>query len=123
MIIERNTKQKQTVYDALKTLGHPSATEVYEYVHAAHPSISRGTVFRVLGGFVESGKAKRLSLSGSDERFDATVVPHAHTRCRICGKIADIALPHGCASCGMCGDFRAETCEVVFSGVCAECGR
>lgn len=30
---ERQTKQKRIIYDALKTLDHPTATEVYGYVH------------------------------------------------------------------------------------------
>ena len=46
----RNTRQKQMVYDALTRLDHPTATQVYECVHAEHPTVSRGTVFRVLGG-------------------------------------------------------------------------
>ena len=45
---ERQTKQKTIIYDALMTLDHPTATEVYSYVHEQYPSVSRATVFRVL---------------------------------------------------------------------------
>ena len=38
---ERQTKQKQIIYDALKTLDHPTATEVYTYVHGHFPTVSR----------------------------------------------------------------------------------
>ena len=52
---QRKTKQKQAIYDALAALDHPTATQVYERVHEEHPTVSRGTVFRVLGGFAERG--------------------------------------------------------------------
>ena len=57
---ERQTKQKQIIYDALKTLDHPTATEVYGYVHENYPTVSRATVFRDLGGFATSGRALEL---------------------------------------------------------------
>ena len=44
----RHTKQKQMVYDALRALDHPTATELYEYVQAENPRISKATVFRSL---------------------------------------------------------------------------
>ena len=62
----RNTRQKQMVYDALTRLDHPTATEVYERVHSEHPTVSRGTVFRVLGGFAAGGQVRRVTLADSD---------------------------------------------------------
>ena len=61
---ERQTRQKRVIYDALKALDHPTATEVYGYVHERYPSISRATVFRVLGGFAASGRALELADGG-----------------------------------------------------------
>lgn len=123
MSTERNTYQKQAIYEALHALGHPTATEVYEYVHARHPAISRGTVFRVLGRFAETGRAKRLCLLGSDDRFDATVISHVHARCRICGKIEDVFLPEfeRLAGSEMENGFYAERYEAEIDGICREC--
>lgn len=72
----RKTKQKQAVYEALTQLDHPTATQVYEYVHTQNPTLSRGTVFRVLGGFAANGQVRKVTLEGSDARFDHTLVPH-----------------------------------------------
>ena len=83
---QRKTKQKQAIYDALAALDHPTATQVYERVHEEHPTVSRGTVFRVLGGFAERGLVRKLSLAESDARFDVTTAPHAHGVCRVCGR-------------------------------------
>ncbi len=119
----RNTKQKQAVYEALQRLGHPTATEVYESVRAVHPGVSRGTVFRVLGGFAASGQVRRLTLADSDARFDATLAPHAHGRCRICGRVCDIFLPDyaAVAAGAICGGFHVEGWDVEFTGLCKDC--
>ena len=55
----RKTKQKQAVYEALTALDHPTATQVYERVHEEHPTVSRGTVFRVLGNFAHGAACAR----------------------------------------------------------------
>ena len=119
----RNTKQKRAVYAALCALGHPSATEVYDYVKTRDPKISRGTVFRVLRAFSEGGRAVKIHIAGSDDRFDATLFPHCHAYCRVCGKVKDVfspalseALEKACAE-----DFTAETVEADFIGVCGDC--
>lgn len=125
MIIERNTKQKQIIYDALCALDHPTATEVYSYISKEYPTVSRGTVFRVLSAFASSGRVKRVHLTDSDERYDATVSPHYHAHCRICGKVKDVRLPmiasllDGVKTEG----FTCDGCDVEFYGVCEECER
>ena len=121
----RNTRQKQMVYDALTRLDHPTATEVYERVHSEHPTVSRGTVFRVLGGFAAGGQVRRVTLEGSDARFDHTLAPHAHGRCRVCGRVCDVFLPDfsAIAQTARSDGFRIDGCEVEFYGVCADCSQ
>lgn len=120
---ERKTKQKQAVYEALCALDHPTATEVYGFVRAKNPTLSRGTVFRVLGGFADSGKAKRLCFAGSDVRYDPTLTPHAHARCRRCGRVFDVRLP--CSSelleTAKSEAFEPDGFEVEFFGLCVFC--
>ena len=121
---ERQTKQKQIIYDALKTLDHPTATEVYGYVHTLYPSVSRATVFRVLGGFAENGRALELRAAGSEVRYDFNVMPHYHARCNCCGKVADVVaqgMPVGgltvTSDCG----FAVDGYSVEFFGTCKDC--
>lgn len=119
----RNTVQKQIVYRALCALDHPSATEVYDCVHAEHPTISRGTVFRVLSSFAETGKIRKVQLSDSDVRYDYTTNPHYHARCRVCGKVKDVYDPQIVRALGgVCAEgFEIDGCEVEFFGICAQC--
>ena len=75
MTSQRRTAQKQAVYDALRALDHPSATEVYAYLQGKEPAVSRGTVFRVLSAFSESGRVKKLRLLGDEAHYDFNTCP------------------------------------------------
>lgn len=121
---ERQTKQKQIIYDALKTLDHPTATEVYGYVHNHFPTVSRATVFRVLGGFAVSGKALELRAAGSEVRYDYNVMPHYHARCEKCGRVADImarGIPTEGLSITAENGFSVRGYSVEFFGICKHC--
>ncbi len=120
---ERNTAQKQAIMHALCELGHPSAQEVYEYVRRENPKISRGTVFRVLGSYAESGRIRKLSLSDSDARFDATMTPHQHARCRQCGRVFDVVLDGDLLRGVQIEGFTAESYTVEIHGICRNCQR
>ena len=121
---ERQTKQKQIIYEALKTLDHPTATEVYGYVHETNPTVSRATVFRVLGGFAGTGRALELRLAGSEVRYDYNVVPHCHARCAVCGKVADVevkGLSPEAIKAVATGGFAIEGYAIEFYGKCEDC--
>ena len=121
---ERQTKQKSIIYDALCTLDHPTATEVFGYVHEAYPTVSRATVFRVLSGFASGGKALELRAAGNEVRYDFNIEPHFHARCRCCGRVADVTvdgLPEGKLKARVCGGFEVDGYSVEFYGLCEDC--
>ncbi len=121
---ERQTQQKQIIYSALMTLDHPTATEVYAYVHETHPTVSRATVFRVLGGFADSGKAMELRTAGNEVRYDYNVQPHYHARCERCGRVVDV-IAEGIAPCGLSArpvkGFQVKGYGIEFFGECESC--
>ena len=121
---ERQTKQKQIIYEALKTLDHPTATEVYGYLHETNPTVSRATVFRVLGGFAVAGRALELRLAGNEVRYDYNVEKHCHARCAVCGRVADVEatglLPDGIKAAA-CNGFEIDGYAIEFYGRCQEC--
>ena len=121
---ERQTKQKQVIYEALKTLDHPTATEVYAYIHTLYPSVSRATVFRVLSGFAGNSKALELRAAGNEVRYDYNVAPHYHAHCTECGRVADMQTRgvdlkelQATAENG----FEVQGYSVEFFGVCEKC--
>ncbi len=121
---ERQTMQKIVIYETLKVLDHPTAKEVYIKLQEKYPTISRATVFRVLGGFAQNGRATELRFSGTDCRYDYNVEPHFHVHCKKCGRVADVFLPEllgvGEEVKSACG-FTVEGCTVEFFGCCESC--
>ncbi len=121
---ERQTKQKQVIYDALTTLNHPTATEVYAWVRERHPTVSRATVFRVLGGFAASGRALELRLAGNEVRYDYQTFSHCHARCVECGKVADVDVAELSAEnlqAKAHDGFALDGYKIEFFGKCEEC--
>ena len=117
----RNTVQKEIIRStlcAMKT--HPTAPMLYEEIHRTHPSISRSTVYRVLGQMADEGTILRLGVAGSENRYDGTTADHSHIRCRICGRVDDLpAVEIGTLSSD--AGYHIEGCAVAYSGVCPDC--
>ena len=121
MADKRNTLQKEIIHQTLCQMGcHPTAAMVYEAVHQTHPTISRSTVYRVLGQMAEEGTVLRLGLAGSDDRFDGTVCRHGHVRCRRCGAVADVSWTEMGQPADTSG-YILEDCAVEYRGLCPAC--
>ncbi|MDD4065990.1 MAG: transcriptional repressor [Bacilli bacterium] len=123
-MIQRKTTQCALILNAVQALHtHPSADEVYAYVHATKPTISRATVYRDLNRLAEEGKIKRVETTSSATRFDYRLDDHYHFKCLGCGKVIDVnqadvkGLP-------LISDAKGLTItgfDVVFKGYCLEC--
>ena len=117
----RNTLQKEIIRSTLCSLKtHPTAPMLYELIHSTHPSISRSTVYRVLGQMAEEGTILRLGVAGSENRYDGTTEQHSHIRCRVCGRVDDLPAVEVSEVEDSAGDC-IENCSVVYSGVCPQC--
>ncbi|MCM1289799.1 MAG: transcriptional repressor [Corallococcus sp.] len=115
----RFSKQREAVYDALcNTTSHPTAAEVYSQVKQAMPNLSLGTVYRNLDELCALGKARRVGVEGSAERFDANMGRHAHFVCTTCGSVADADLS---AVRTACNAGEVSRVEVTLYGICNDC--
>ncbi|MBQ0037432.1 MAG: transcriptional repressor [Clostridiales bacterium] len=122
---ERHTVQKDIIYAVLCELAnHPTADMVYEQVQLTHPSVSKATVYRVLGRMAEQGSILRLPMSDGADHFDHQTHPHYHVYCEECGRVADVIMPelgNLCAavtdSCG----YELTGYRVLFKGRCPDC--
>jgi Fur family transcriptional regulator, peroxide stress response regulator len=88
----RVTTQRIAVCEALLAHGgHPTAAEVYQRVHAAHPAISQATVYNTLSALEELSLIHLLHIVGDDHaHYDLGGDPHVNAVCTRCGRIADI---------------------------------
>ena len=68
---------------------HPTAEAIHHSLKEANPSISIGSVYRVLDVLVESGLIQRVSVRKGSMRYDANMEPHGHIYCLKSHKIQD----------------------------------
>ena len=121
----RNTIQRNLVLNAVSELKcHATADEVYEYITASNPSVSRATVYRNLNLLAEEGSILKIEVPGGAVHFDHTLRDHYHMRCVRCGRLYDVDLDtmpdlpsHIRDSHGF--DFLG--CDITFKGICPEC--
>lgn len=125
---ERVTRQRLIVADALIQAGRQlTATELYDQVRRAEPSLGRATVFRTVDRLVEAGVARRLELEGHVYAYVACEPEHHHhLSCTLCGRVEEIpeswvrpiaeqaARSHG---------FEIDDSRLDFYGRCHACRR
>lgn len=86
----RVTSQRLAIIEAIYALdNHPSAEHIIEYVKENHPSISVGTVYKVLDTYVEHDILQRVKTDGDVMRFDPLLDKHHHLYCVESDQIED----------------------------------
>lgn len=121
---KRNTVQKELVRKlVLASMEHPTAESIYASARSELPSISLGTVYRVLHELAETGEIIEVPLTGQPSRFDSTNHSHAHLVCERCGGVFDVPLDVAsvlkAASCEC--NYRLNSAQITFGGVCDKC--
>ena len=121
--IKRNTIQRQLVFNAVKELNiHANAEQVYEYVVALHPSISKATVYRNLGQMVDSGELLNIGSFYGTTHYDHNCHDHYHFMCEECNRVFDIntIFPDVSNIKDMDG-FEIKGHNLSFYGLCNNC--
>lgn len=99
---------------------HPTAEEIYSFVHRNNPTLSRTTVFSSVRLLAEKGLVNDITISSDSTRYDsAQYVPHAHFVCRQCKRIFDI--PFDMSTITAPAEFNCDNVNVYFKGICPEC--
>lgn len=122
---QRNTAQRRLVLQAVRQLDtHPTADEIFAHLRQGGSGLGRATVYRNLNVLCAQGLVRRVRLTDAPDRFDFTLRPHYHLRCRRCGCFTDVFLPLpdklDRAVARQTG-FAAVEHDIVFTGVCARC--
>lgn len=122
--MKRNTVQKELVKRVvLASCDHPTAERIYACAREELPTISLGTVYRILHELAAAGEIIEVPVSGAPSRFDKTTAAHAHLVCERCGRVFDVPLDVrkvlSAADKGSAHSLSGAT--VTFSGVCCEC--
>ncbi len=84
------SKQRQAVLNVVnESCDHPTAEVVLTRCKQIIPSINLATVYRNLSALVKQGAINKISQNDGD-RFDKTLISHAHFKCIKCGKLTDL---------------------------------
>ena len=121
----RNTVQKELVMNAVLSLRcHATADEVYNYIKAEYPNVSKTTVYRNLNLLAEDGLIRKIQIPGEADRFDHLTHDHYHIRSLKCGKVFDVdmaVVPDMESRINDKHGFVFLGCDVVFKGICPDC--
>lgn len=121
----RNSKQKDIVLQALSEYRvHPTAEDLYKYIHQKYYDIGVATVYRNLNKLFEKGIIRKITGIDGSSHYDNCIEPHHHFICNYCGKIYDIPS-------NICEDLIAKAeeftdCKIIsmdmtFRGFCKSC--
>ncbi len=122
--MRRNSFQRQLVMDALKSLDHPTAQDVYTEIRKIYPQMSLGTVYRNLHQLAQDDVVRRLSFPDSPDRFDIHLEPHQHICCTRCGgyfNIGEASLGNIDRKVEDATGFEIKSHRMLFSGICPAC--
>ena len=73
------TPQRIAIYNAVvKLKNHPTAENVVDAIKKDYPSISVGTVYKVLNVLVEKGLLKKVKSEKDIMRYDSILEHHHH---------------------------------------------
>ena len=121
----RNSKQKEIILRALREhCVHPTAEELYKYIHTEHADIGVATVYRNLNKFAESGIIRKIIGLDGSSHFDSCTEPHYHFICNCCGQIYDIPGRIGMDLIAKAEEFtdcKITSMDIAFRGLCRAC--
>jgi Fe2+ or Zn2+ uptake regulation protein len=121
----RVTPQRILIHRAIGELDrHASAEEVLERVSDRLPNAALPTVYAALELFEELGLVRRVSAGGGPTLWDPRTDDHQHTVCRNCGAVEDLDVAvdgERLLRAARRRGFRADSAELVVSGLCRRC--
>ncbi|MGA2519870.1 MAG: transcriptional repressor [Acidimicrobiales bacterium] len=121
------TAQRQCIFRVLHgDVRHPTAETIHAAARAEIETISLKTVYQTLHELTAMGEIAALDLGTGTTRFDPNVDgAHHHLVCRRCGKVRDLHADFSALQVppGAEEGFEVGGAEVVFRGVCRDCGR
>ncbi len=119
--MQRNTKQKKLVFNALTTLCHPTAQDIYDFISKEYPQISLGTVYRILSSFCNQKKILHIKIPNKADCYDYQTHNHYHFCCKKCLKVYDMDIPYLAHLNTNLNGYMIEEHNILFSGICADC--
>lgn len=121
--MERNTRQRTAIRDAIAQAGRPLLPqEVLDAAQAGAPGLSIATVYRNLRALLDEGELRPVVLPGENPRYEPVHAGHHHHfQCRQCQRVFEVdACPGNLAHLAPPG-FTVEDHDLTLYGRCRDC--
>ena len=123
----RVTEQRRVVLEAVDSLGHCTAEQVFALVQEHTPSLNLSTVYRTLDLLQELGLITHAHLEHGAPTYHSTrEADHLHLVCRSCGKVEEAAPGAGKRLAVMLLEekgFVTDVRHLAVHGTCRDCAR
>ena len=121
--MERNTRQRAAILDAISRAGRPLLPmEVLRSAQRATPGLGIATVYRNLKALLAEGQLKAVDLPGENPRFEmAGGQHHHHFQCTQCQRVFDVKGCPGDLSRLAPPGFALEDHDLTLYGRCKDC--
>jgi Fur family ferric uptake transcriptional regulator len=122
-IVERNTRQKRAIRQALQGAGRPLSTEeVFAAAQREIDGLGIATVYRSIRSLLDDGWLAPVEVPGKGTLYElAGKGHHHHFSCTSCHRVYELDGCDSGVSVRLPKGFRATRHEVTIYGVCAAC--
>ena len=130
--MERNTRQRQAVLDAIDHAGRAlTPSEILALAQNTVASLNLSTIYRHLNALQDDARIVKVMLPGQAARFEAPCAGghheaahhHHHFHCSGCDRVYALhACPGSMQDLAPQG-FVVQAHEITLRGLCAECAR
>ena len=121
--MERNTRQRTAIREAIAQAGRPLLPqEVLDAAQAGAPGLSIATVYRNLRVLQDEGEVQPVMLPGENPRYEiAGHAHHHHFQCRACQRVFEVEACPGDMSHLAPAGFTVEDHDITLYGLCNDC--
>jgi Fur family ferric uptake transcriptional regulator len=130
--MERNTRQRQAVLEAIDHAGRAlTPSEILALAQASVASLNLSTIYRHLNALQDDARIVKVMLPGQAARFEAACAGghrdashhHHHFHCSACDRVFALhACPGSMQDLAPAG-FVVQAHEITLRGLCAECAQ
>jgi Fur family ferric uptake transcriptional regulator/Fur family peroxide stress response transcriptional regulator len=101
---------------------HPTVDMIFHALFPAIPTLSKTTVYNTLKLLAEEGAIASINIDEKNVRYDGEIAPHAHFRCKQCGKIIDLPIA-GLDTVKVANfeNLKIDECQLYYKGYCGDC--
>lgn len=121
----RDTAQQRAIREAVELAGRPlSVQEIHDAAIQASPTLSLGTVYRVLKRLRADNVIVPVTIPGQPDRYEAAEAAgthHHHFRCESCDRVFDVQGCPGGISNMLPAGFTLTGHELTLWGTCDQC--